>query len=79
MFLLSGLFCCLGVSGVDFILLFGRVRVYFLLFGRGPTLPELRVSRLGFRALEECLDLGFKTSDLAIAHSVTCKTTRYRC
>ena len=43
----------------------------FLLFGRGPPLPELRVSGLGFRALEECLDLGFKTGDLAIAHSVT--------
>ena len=34
-FLLSGLFCCLGFSGVLF-LLFGRVCVFFLLFGRGP-------------------------------------------
>ena len=33
-FLLSGLFCCLGFSGVIF-LLFGRERV-FLQFGRGP-------------------------------------------
>ena len=33
-FLLSGLFCCLGFS-VVFVLLFGRGRVLFLLFGRG--------------------------------------------
>ena len=33
-FLLSGLFCCLGFSGV-FFLLFGQGHVIFLLFGRG--------------------------------------------
>ena len=47
-FLLSGLFCCLGFSSVFFFavwagaffffLLFGRGRVLFLLFGRGRVL-----------------------------------------
>ena len=36
-FLLSGLFCCLGFSVVIF-LLFERDRVFFLLFGRGRVL-----------------------------------------